>query len=179
MTPSDDERYLESRLAEMNRRLDPDQGAAEDDDLPVFGKPCLRRPCRGQIADGKDPFTGRTREDAGQIRVSAVGEDQTVVGKRLAIIEQQATALAIQCFYPDTGPYRQERISLPAGKEEFFLGERPDHELRQERPVITAFLFCVDQSDGPLRPYAPAGRWRPENLPRRRRQLYNPYHCSL
>ena len=37
MTPSDDERYLESRLAEMDRRLDPHQGAAEDDDLPVLG----------------------------------------------------------------------------------------------------------------------------------------------
>ena len=94
----------------------------------------------------------------GQVRVSAVGEDQAVVGERLAVIEQQATALAIQCFYPDAGPDRQERIILPARKEELFLRERPDHELGQERPVITAFIFGVDQRHGPVRPYGPAGR---------------------
>ena len=73
-----------------------------------------------------------------------MGEDQAVVGKRLAVVEQQATALAIQCFYPDTGLDRQEGIIRSARKEELFFRERPDHELRQERPVITAFILCID-----------------------------------
>ena len=157
MAPPDDQRDLEAGLPQMNRRLDAHQRAAEDDDLPVIGKPRLRGPGRRQIADGKDPPAGRACQDTRQIRFPAVGENQAVVGERLSRFEEETPRLAIQGLRPNAGPDREERIIRRAREEELLLRERPDHELGQERPVITHFPFGVDQRHGPVGPCGPAG----------------------
>ena len=106
MSPPDDQRDLEAGLTEMDRRFDADEGAAENGDPTVIGQPRLRHPGVGQIPDGEYSAAGRTGQDARKIRLSAVGEDQAVVGERLSTVEGQAAGWSIQGSHADAGPDR-------------------------------------------------------------------------
>jgi hypothetical protein len=90
MSPPDDERDLEAGLTEMDRRFDPDEGAAENDDPSMILEPRLCDAGGGQIPNRENPAAGRTGQDARQIRFSTVGKDQAVVAERLSVIQDQA-----------------------------------------------------------------------------------------
>ena len=144
-------------MAQVSRRLDGDERAAEDQDVAVIGQPLLRLSRRRQVPDGKDPSAGGG-QDPRQVGDSAVGEDEPVVGERFPVFEHETPLLAIEGLDPDAPKDHQVRVN-PAGREEEVLfGDSPRDELGQERPVITGFLFRVDQRHGPIRPGGPAGR---------------------